>query len=176
MAAHDPSATAAPHSTGHRIWSVSTALLLATLIAGVLDLGYAIVVSAFRGYAPLMICQSIASGLLGKASYEGGVATGALGVALHFGTMAVIVLTYYLLSRRLPQLARQPFLWGPLYGVAVFCVMNYVVVPLSAIGHTFHRTPLLFIGEMFSHVVFIGLTTAWFVSRARSPDPVARTA
>jgi hypothetical protein len=25
----------------------------------------------------------------------------------------------------------------------------------------------LFIGEMFSHVVFVGLTIAWFVSRIR---------
>jgi uncharacterized membrane protein YagU involved in acid resistance len=155
---------------------LATALLLAVLIAGVLDLGYAIVVSAMRGTAPLVICQSVASGLLGKATYEGGTATAVLGVALHFGMMTVIVLTYYLLSRRLPQLVRQPFLWGPLYGVAVFCVMNYVVVPLSAIGHTFHRTPPLFIGEMFSHVVFVGLTIAWFVSRARSPDPVTGTA
>lgn len=175
MAAHNSSATAAPQVLGHRTWPVGTALLLATLIAGTLDLGYAIVVSAFRGYAPLLICQSVASGLLGKASYQGGLATGALGVALHFGTMSVIVLTYYLLSRRLPQLARQPFLWGPLYGVAVFCVMNYVVVPLSAIGHTFQRTPLLFVGEMFSHVVFVGLTIAWFVSRVRSRDALART-
>ena len=167
MAAHDSSATVAPQTVGDRTWPVGTALLLATLIAGVLDLGYAIVVSAFRGYAPMLICQSVASGLLGKATYEGGLATAALGVALHFSMMAVIVVTYYLLSRRLTQLVRQPFLWGPLYGVVVFCVMNYVVVPLSAIGHTFQRTPLLFIGEMFSHVVFVGLTIAWFVSRAR---------
>jgi hypothetical protein len=158
---------AASHPVTGRTWPVGTALLLATLIAGTLDLGYAIVVSAFRGYKPLLICQSVASGLLGKATYEGGLATGALGVALHFTMMTCIVLAYYLLSRRLPQIARQPFIWGPLYGVGVFCVMNYVVVPLSAIGHTFQRTPLLFIGEMFSHVVFVGLTIAWFVSRIR---------
>jgi hypothetical protein len=48
--------------------------------------------------------------------------------------------------------------------------MNYVVVPLSAIGQIFHRPPLRFIGEMFSHVVFVGMTIAWFASRARSPS------
>ena len=160
-------AAAAASPTSGRTWPVATALLLATLIAGTLDIGYAIVVSAFRGYKPLLICQSVASGLLDKASFDGGVPTGALGLALHFGMMTVIVLTYYLLSRRLPQLAQKPFLWGPLYGVGVFCVMNYIVVPNSAIGHTISRTVPLFIGEMFSHVVFVGLTIAWFVSRIR---------
>ena len=172
MHGNDMAAAAASPSTG-RTWPVATALALATLIAGTLDIGYAIVVSAFRGYAPLLICQSVASGLLGKASFDGGVPTGALGIALHFGMMTVIVLTYYLLSTRLPQLAQKPFLWGPLYGAGVFCVMNYIVVPLSAIGHLIHRTPLLFIGEMFSHVVFVGLTIAWFVSRIRRDGGLA---
>ena len=33
-----------------------------------------------------------------------------------------------------PGLARRPWLSGPLFGLAVFLTMNYVVIPLSAIG------------------------------------------
>ena len=151
-----------------RTWSLGSALLLATLVAGTLDIGYAIGSSALRGIEPTVIWQSVASGLLGKATYEGGVKTALLGGVLHYAIMTSIALTFFLLSRRWPRLLEHPFLWGALYGVGVFCVMNYIVVPLSAIGQTFQRPPLRFIGEMFSHVVFVGMTIAWFASRVRS--------
>jgi hypothetical protein len=159
---------ATAHSLQSRTWSVGAALLLATLVAGTLDIGYAIVSSALRGIEPMVIWQSVASGLIGKATYEGGVKTAVLGGVLHFSMMAAFVAAFFLMSRRWPRLLEHPLLWGALYGVGVFCVMNYAVVPLSAIGHTIQRTPLRFIGEMFSHVVFVGMTIAWFASRARS--------
>ena len=161
------------HDVTRRAWSPVVALLFATLVAGTLDISYAIVVSAFRGTAPMVIWQSVASGLLGEATYQGGVLTAMAGGLLHFGIMGCAALTFYLLSRRWPRLVQQPFVWGPLFGVGVFIVMNYVVVPLSAIGHIFHRTPLLFIGELFSHVVFVGLPIAWFASRTARRDELA---
>ena len=159
--------TNASDGTATARWPLGLAALFATLAAGVLDLGYAIVVSGAHGVPAIKICQSIASGLLGKDAFDGGLPVAALGVFLHFFTMAVIVLVYWGLSRKWPVLLRQPFLWGPLYGVGVFAVMNYVVVPLSAIGHTFSRPPLLFVGELASHVFFVGMTIAWLLSRAR---------
>jgi uncharacterized membrane protein YagU involved in acid resistance len=156
-----------------RTWSTGVAFVLATLVAGTLDIGYAIGTSAVRGIEPLVILQSVASGLLGKASYEGGVQTGVLGTFLHYGIMACIALTYFVAARRWPRLVQHPFVWGPLFGVGVFVVMNYVVVPLSAIGHPFQRPPLRFIGELFSHVAFVGAVIAWFASRARSRTSVA---
>ena len=162
----------AVNSLESRTWSPGVALLLAVLVAGTLDIGYAIGTSALRGIAPMVIWQSVASGLLGKATYEGGVQTALLGGFIHYGIMTCIALTFFLLSRRWPPLVQHPFLWGALFGVGVFCVMNYVVVPLSAIGHTIQRPPLRFIGEMFSHVVFVGMSIAWFASRARSPGHV----
>lgn len=147
------------------------AIALATLVAGALDLGYAIVVSAIvRGAAPTRVMQSVASGLLGKASFDGGIATAALGAALHFAIMAVAVLVFFAASRRWPVLARRFWLYGPIFGAAMFVVMNYVVVPLSAIGQVFHRPPLLFAGELFSHVVFVGATIAWIVARSVVPQ------
>jgi hypothetical protein len=154
-------------------WSPGVALLLATLVAGTLDIGYAIGSSALRGIEPTMIWQSVASGVLGRASYEGGTQTAVLGGVLHYGIMACIALTFFLLSRRWPRLLRHPLVWGPLFGVGVFIVMNYVVVPLSAIGHPFERPPLRLIGELFSHVAFVGAPIAWFASRARSGTPDA---
>ena len=85
-----------------------------------------------RGVAPILIPQSIASGLLGRAAYHGGAGTAVLGVGLHYLIAFLIVATYHLASRRLVALAERPWLYGPLYGLAAYAAMNLVVVPLSA--------------------------------------------
>ena len=148
-------------------FSVPTALAMATGVAGTLDLGYALVTSGFRGVPALVLLQSVASGLIGKSSFQGGIKTAILGAALHYTIMASFVIAYYLLSRRFPLLHQRPLSCGPLWGLGVFAVMNYLVVPLSAIGHLIHRSPASLAGELFSHIVFVGLTIAWFVSRTR---------
>jgi hypothetical protein len=147
--------------------SVLKTIVLATLVAGTLDIAYAIISSALlRGVAPMVILQSVASGLLGKASYEGGAGTAVLGGLLHYGIMAGAVVVFWLASRRWTQLVQRPLLWGPAFGAGVFVVMNYVVVPLSAIGHTFQRTPPRFAAEFCVHLFLVGLPIAWFLSRA----------
>lgn len=163
-------------ATSPRALSPGAAIAIATLVAGTLDISYAIVTSAMHGVAPIVIWQSVASGALGKSSYEGGLATAVLGGVFHYSIMACFALAYFLLSRRWPQLVERPFLYGPLYGIGVFVVMNYAVVPLSAIGHTFHRDLPHFLGELGSHVFFVGTTIAWFASRAARPERMVRGA
>ena len=144
------------------------AIFLGGLGAGMGDGLYAIVVFGYRGATPVRIFQSIASGLLGRAAYDGGLPVAALGVLLHFviGTGAAAV--YVLASLRLPALVRRPWRWGPAFGVAVYLFMNYVVIPLSAIGR-FPRFSLPnFLGEMAGHALLVGLPIAlaarWFLS------------
>jgi hypothetical protein len=48
-------------------------------------------------WTPARILQSIASGLLGQASYPGGTLTVALGVLLHFTIACGIVTTCFLI-------------------------------------------------------------------------------
>jgi len=43
--------------------------------------------------------------------------------------------------------------------------MNFVVVPLSAIGTVFHRTLVPAVGEMSSHLFFVGLPIAYLTRR-----------
>jgi hypothetical protein len=149
-------------------WSFGRALVIATLVAGSLDLGYALTVSALRGFSPVTVCQTIAAGLLGRdAAYAGGYGTAMLGLGLHFAMMALIAAVFLGASRLWPRLNARPWLSGPVYGALVFAVMNYAVVPLSALGHAFQRPALLFAGELFSHVVFVGWIIAACASRVR---------
>ena len=87
-----------------------------------------------NGIPPYRIFQSIARGLLGRDAFTGGAATVALGAILHFSIATCIVATCVLLSRKLTVLATKPLVFGPLYGVAAFAVMNLAVLPLSAAG------------------------------------------
>jgi hypothetical protein len=145
------------------------ALLCGTLTVGTLDILDAFLFFyGYREVSPIRILQSIASGLLGRASFQGGIPTAALGLLLHFFIAFMIVLTYWLASRRMPSLARHPLLYGPLYGLAVYAVMNFVVVPLSAANSGgIPATPVL-INGLLIHALGVGLPSALF-ARAASP-------
>jgi uncharacterized membrane protein YagU involved in acid resistance len=99
------------------------------LIAGTIDIGAASIISAVN---PLIILQAVATGLLGRASFQGGAGTMVLGLLLQWGMSILIAALFTLAANRWPVLARRWVLWGTLYGIVVFFVMNYVVVPLSA--------------------------------------------
>jgi hypothetical protein len=137
--------------------------------AGTLDLTWALVVSAMQGRAPLRVLHSISSGLLGKAAYDGGVATAVLGVILHFVIAFGACAVYYTASRRLPFLVRRPAVAGPLYGIGVYLFMYRVVVPLSAAPWKFSFTPKGVALALAAHTLCVGLPIALAVRRYSPP-------
>lgn len=145
----------------------SKAIFWGGLIAGVLDLAGACVVSWLRaGVRPVRVMQSISSGLLGSAAYSGGAKTAALGVVLHFFIATVWTVVFYVASRKLRFLLDQPILSGLVYGAIVWTFMNFVVLPLSAFPPS--RTPPTLTGRMIGLLVIIfcvGLPIAIIVRR-----------
>jgi hypothetical protein len=104
------------------------------LIAGTLDITAAFLTAWFRaGVTPGRVLQFIASGLLGAASFNGGTKTVLLGLALHFLIATVATAVFYFASRKLLVLIEHPVVFGLLYGVVVYVVMNFAVLPLSRI-------------------------------------------
>jgi len=107
---------------------------------GLLDAIYATVLWGFiLGDNPAAVWQSVAAGLLGKASYDGGKATALLGLTLHFCIAFVMALVYVRAARHLALLRQRPVLMGALYGVLLYLAMNYVVVPLSATAYELYK-------------------------------------
>lgn len=149
--------------------TTSQAILFGTLVVGTLDILDAFIFNGVRsGTPPGRILQFIASGLLGRASFDGGAATAALGLLLHYFIAFGAVALYILASRRLPVLARRPFVFGPLYGLAVHLVMHYGVVPLSAVTRAPGPMPLVVhVNQWLIHAFGIGLVTALFARAAR---------
>jgi hypothetical protein len=142
------------------------AILYGTLVVGALDALDAVVFFGLRGVRPIRIFQSIAAGVLGRAAFEGGLATAVLGACLHFFIAFLVVLTFYLASRRAPVLTRHAVVSGLLYGLVVYLVMNLVVVPLSAASAVPPSVPVL-VNGLLIHAFGVGLPTALFVRAAR---------
>lgn len=134
-------------------------ILLGTLAVGVLDALDAILFFGLRGVTPGRIFQGIASGLLGKASFSGGPATVTLGVAIHFFIAFSIASVYALASRRWPALTRRPVVFGIPYGLAVYAVMNLIVIPLSAINPPPPSVPRL-VNGLLIHMFGVGIPSA----------------
>ena len=152
---------------GQRL-SPGKAIVVGGLIAGALDITYAFILWWFRAQVtPMQILQSVAAGLLGKASYDGGAGTAVLGAFLHFFNALVIAAIFVGASRVWPVLARRATLFGPLYGIGVYLVMNYVVLPLSAFPpRTKPPAPVVWITGVLAHMFLIGLPIALAAKRA----------
>jgi uncharacterized membrane protein YagU involved in acid resistance len=137
------------------------AILVGGGIAATLDLLYAIVYSWIRAKVPpIVIMQSVASGLIGQPAYEGGAATGLLGVVCHYAMALIIASIFWLASRRLGFMTRNAVASGLAFGVCVYVVMNFVVIPLSAFPTQMTYTPVRVAINVVAHMILFGLPIA----------------
>jgi len=139
------------------------AIVTAGVVVGILDISSAVVIWWQRGVALQRGLQGIAAGLLGTKSYEGGMATAGLGLAIHFFIAFVVVSVFYLASRKVPFLTKQPFVSGVFYGIGVYIVMYWIVLPaaFSTFRHRLSNELL----ELAIHICLIGLPTAFIMRR-----------
>ena len=134
------------------------AIVWGGLLAGVGDITFAFVV--WRSIGPVRVLQSVASGLLGAAAREGGLATAALGAVLHFTIAFIWATVFWLASRRLKVLGRHPVVGGLLYGGVVYLFMYFVVLPLSAIRANLPHDASSILLNAAGHMLLVGLPIA----------------
>jgi hypothetical protein len=89
----------------------------------------------------------------------------ALGIALHFFINMTGAALFYLILSHVKFLPRQWLVLAVAYGIAVLLVMNYIILPLSAIDRGIYPLDQLHI-HAFWHVVLVGLPVGFFVARA----------
>lgn len=137
-------------------------VLAGGLVVGTLDIVFAMTFWSWRADLPaLRVLQSIAAGILGQASFEGGIETAAIGLALHFFIALSMAVVYYVAARRWPALWQQAVPWGTVYGLLLYGIMNLLVVPLSASPAP--ADPLWVILSVPVHVLLVGVPIALFV-------------
>ena len=138
-------------------------ILLATLVAGTLDILAAIILSLVFGRGPMNMLRFVASGPFPGAP-EWGSAGSILGLVVHFTLMAIMVTAYMILAARRPALPAKPLLWGVIYGLVTYVVMNLIVVPLR-FPAAFPPSPRGVGTQLFCHIVLVGIPIAWIAAR-----------
>jgi hypothetical protein len=139
-------------------WS---AVFAGGFVLGTLDLLFAFTFwGALRGVSPVRILQSIAAGVQGRAAFEGGAASAMLGLLCHFFIATLMVLAYALAARHLRILVTQPVRHGLAYGLLLYVVMNWVVVPLSNAPQPTKAYLPWVVASIIMHAV-LGVVCAW---------------
>ena len=139
------------------------AIFTAGLIVGVLDISSAFVIWWQRGVGARRGLQGIAAGLLGGNSFDGGLVTAGLGLALHFFVAFIVVSVFYLASRQIEFLTIHPVVSGVLYGIGVYVVMYWFVLPAAFL--TFRHRVWNELLAVAIHISLIGLPCALIVRR-----------
>lgn len=173
-----------------------SAILLAGLAAGALDILYAFIVYGPLSYglSPIEVLQSVAAGWVGReTSRAGGLETAFIGLATHFAIATFMAAVFVLAASSARTLTRNAILWGVVYGLGLYVVMNYVVVPLSSAGasghfpadfaealqrlqHSFSKLktdptyPWMIWGTLFTHTILVGVPIALIARRFSSRD------
>jgi hypothetical protein len=145
-------------------------VFLAGMATGVADITSAFIIYGLRGSNPVQVLQSVASGWFGMESYEGGLATAAMGLFFHFFIALNVGAVYVAASKKLTFLVERPLIFGPLYGIAVYAFMNTVVLPLSAFPHTITYTPEVLARGLLVHMTCVGSPTAFMTSYASKKE------
>ena len=136
---------------------------LATLVAGTLDILFAIGLTLFYGRDPMAMLRYVGSGPYAPASEMG--ATGsALGLLVHFALMAIMAAAYVWFARSRPHLADMPVRAGIAYGVLTYVIMNLIVVPMR-FGMPVSVRPISIASQLFAHVVLVGIPIALVTAR-----------
>lgn len=126
------------------------ALILGTAIAGTLDILGAIAFGRSSGMGPVTVLQSVAAGPFGDHMVGAGVGVAVLGLAVHYAIMLVEVAVFMVTVQAVPGILRgrnvhgvptvpatrrttrlqRPIIAGAAYGLIVYFVMYWIVLPL----------------------------------------------
>lgn len=151
--------------TGEASFMGAGRIAFATLVAGVLDIGIAFTFAAYlSGGTPARVLAGIASGPFG-AEVAGAPWAPAVGLAIHFSIMAVMVGFFAFIASRFPGalLRLGPVLTGIVYGLVLYAFMYWVVLPLRW-PEVHPQTGLAPVARaIFAHVVMVGLPIAFIL-------------
>lgn len=156
--------------SGYSGKAIRRAIVIATVIAGTLDILSAFAYAILADGTPLGVLSGIGSAIVDREAFANPYILPAIGLALHFGIMLVMATVYLLAASRIALLNRLPVLSGIGYGLVLWGVMYWVVLP--------HRWPTMFpvdprldpkgfAEDLFSHIVLVGIPIA-LVARSAS--------
>lgn len=144
-------------------------ILACTAVSGTLDILSAFIFSGMAGVSPPQILRYVASGPFGDGMRDGGPAAAVLGLGVHYVLMFIMATVFVVAARRFHGLLLRPIMSGATYGLIIYGVMYWLVVPAR-----FDRYPKYDAwglgNALFSHLICVGvpmaLVAAWMLNKA----------
>ena len=153
-----------PGESRREAGSAASTVAIAGVVAGAIDLAFNTVKAVSAGTSVLRPWKGVAAALLGKdAVIQGCDAMAIIGVGLHFLITIGAAAIYYLVAKRQGWLVRHVFLSGLVFGTLFFLAMNYVILPLTVIGHPLYVGGQTIAIALPSHIIMIGLPIAMII-------------
>ena len=141
-----------------------SAVMYCGLIIGTLDIIAAFSQSLLRGGDPVAMLKFIASGIFGPGAFKGGTVYAVIGLLFHYCIATIWALILFLVYPKI-SFNHRWVLVGIGYGVFVWIVMNFAVLPLSntpALPRVIGWTMLI---SILIIVIAIGLPAAYLAHR-----------
>ena len=138
-------------------------IAIATLVAGMLDILFAMILTLLFGRQVGGMLRYVASGPY-PAATDMGAAGAILGLVVHFALMAIMAAAFVFAARQRPELTSKPIVWGILYGLVTYLIMNWIVVPLR-FDTPLPPRPLSIATQLFAHIVLVGIPIALNAAR-----------
>ena len=138
-------------------------IALATLVAGTLDIIFAMILTAIYGREIPGMLRYVGSGPF-PAATEMGAAGAAIGLLTHFVLIAVMAAAFVLAARQWPVLIQKPMQWGVIYGLITYVAMNWIIVPLR-FDTPLPPKPMAIATQLFAHIVLVGIPIALIAAR-----------
>ena len=143
--------------------SIVKPIVLATLLCGTLDILLAIILTLSRGKDVGNMLRFVGSGPF-PAATDTGRAGAALGLAVHFALMAIMVAVFMLAARASQRLLDRPWLAGLVYGLITYVVLDLIVVPLR-FPAAWPPSTLSITTQLFAHIALVGWPTAFMARK-----------
>ena len=144
--------------------AIGRRILIATALAGTLDIAAAMILSFLRSGTTLNVLRAVASGPFPEAKWWG-VGGAVLGLGIHYVLMAIMAAAFVLAAELMPALKRHPLFWGALYGDFLWMVMYFLVIPMR-FGAPLPQDLGDIATQLFCHIVLVGIPIALVARRA----------
>jgi uncharacterized membrane protein YagU involved in acid resistance len=145
--------------------SFFSSALKSGLIVGCLDASAASLQAyVVSGVSPDRVFAFVASGAFGQSAYEGGSIMSLIGLAFHFIIAISWTFIFYAVYPKLTAFQSKKILVGMAYGLLIWLLMNFVVIPLSLIGlRPFNVTSAII--QIAIHLFVIGVPISYLTTK-----------
>ena len=144
-------------------------LALTTLKAGLIVGSLDIIAACIQFFCktqknPIVVLNFIASGVFGKDAFTGGTKMAVFGLIFHYLIAIGFTLLFFILYPKIKLLIKNKLLLGVLYGLFIWIIMQFLIVPLS-------QAPELKISFQSASIaililiVCIGIPLSWLAKR-----------